>query len=121
MSLSKQRAWAVEANGTLRRTWLVSGRKTMPGVGSYRVFSRSMYTRSLTSPWIKFRYMVRFTKGPLGDNIGFHEIPTKFGKPVQTLAQLGQPLSGGCVRQSTADAQFVWSWAPINTRVVVVP
>lgn len=121
MSLSQQRAWAVEANGSLTRTWLVSGRKTMPGTGTYKVFSRSMYTVALANRTIKFRYMVRFAKGPKGDNIGFHEIPTKFGVPVQTLAQLGQPLSGGCVRQSTADAQFVWNWAPISTKVVVVP
>ncbi len=34
--------------------------------------------------------------------------------------QLGLPLSGGCVRQSTADAQWVWNWAYIGTVVVVL-
>jgi lipoprotein-anchoring transpeptidase ErfK/SrfK len=39
---------------------------------------------------------------------------------VQSVSQLGQALSGGCVRQATADAQYVWGWAPIGTTVVVL-
>ena len=57
--------------------------------------------------------------GPDGDNIGFHEIPKKNGVPVQTC-QLGQPLSGGCVRQATPDAMYMWDWAPVGTEVVVL-
>ena len=64
--------------------------------------------------------MVRFTVGPDGDNIGFHEIPKNNGVPVQTEAQLGQPLSGGCVRQATPDAEYMWNWAPVGTKVVVL-
>ena len=63
--------------------------------------------------------MVRFAHGPLGDNIGFHEIPRKDGAPIESDAQLGLPLSGGCVRQSTADAMFMWDFAGIGTTVVV--
>ena len=66
------------------------------------------------------RWMVRFTRGPSGDNIGFHEIPRRNGVPLQSDSQLGQALSAGCVRQSTADAQFMWGWAYIGTRVVVI-
>jgi lipoprotein-anchoring transpeptidase ErfK/SrfK len=65
--------------------------------------------------------MVRFATGPLGGGIGFHQIPLLNGVPMQTEAQLGQPLSGGCVRQTHADAVLVWNWAPIGTLVVVVP
>jgi hypothetical protein len=67
--------------------------------------------------------MVRFTKGgDEGDNIGFHQIPvdTRTGTPVQTLSQLGQPLSGGCIRQAPGDAEYVWNWAWMNTKVVVL-
>jgi lipoprotein-anchoring transpeptidase ErfK/SrfK len=35
--------------------------------------------------------------------------------------QLGQPLSGGCVRQSVADAEFMWEWGQIGTQVNVIP
>jgi lipoprotein-anchoring transpeptidase ErfK/SrfK len=67
--------------------------------------------------------MVRFAKGPGGDNIGFHEIPTNIrtGVPLQSVSQLGQALSGGCVRQATSDAVYMWNWAPIGTQVVVLP
>ena len=65
------------------------------------------------------RFMVRFTKGPQGDNIGFHEIPKRDGVPVQSESQLGQALSGGCVRQATSDAEYMWAFAGIGTTVVV--
>lgn len=119
-SLSQQRVWAVDANGTIVRTWLVSGRLNMSSPGTYSVFSRSSRSYSNADPSITFRYMVRFTKGPNGDNIGFHEIPTRYGAPMQSTNQLGQPISAGCLRQATGDAQFVWNWAPVGTKVVVV-
>ena len=69
------------------------------------MFSRSSFTCNIKNPSICWRFMVRFTVGPDGDNIGFHEIPKVNGKPIQSEAQLGQPLSGGCVRQATPDAE----------------
>lgn len=119
-----QRVWTVEANGRVSKTHLVSGRLTwnQPLPGTYSVFSRSGYTCNIKNPSICWRYMVRFAKGGGGDNIGFHEIPTntKTGAKVQTVSQLGIPLSAGCVRQSTPDAQYMWAWAPVGTKVVVL-
>lgn len=117
-----QRVWLVEADGTVSKTHRVSGRLTwnQPTPGTYSVFSRSSFTCNIKNPAICWRYMVRFTKGPEGDNIGFHEIPNNNGRPVQSVAQLGQPLSGGCVRQATPDAIVVWEWAPVGTKVVVL-
>lgn len=120
-SISQQFVWAVEADGRIAHSFLVSARLDMPRPGTYRVFSRSEFTCS-RSNWNEcMRWMVRFTKGPEGDNIGFHEIPRIKGVPVQTEEQLGQPLSAGCLRESTTDAWFMWLWAPIGTTVVVVP
>jgi hypothetical protein len=123
-SKSRQRVWAVDSNDVVLKTHLVSGRLTwnQPLPGTYSVFSRSMYTCNIDRPYICWRYMVRFTQGPDGDNIGFHEIPvnTNTGQPVQSTSQLGTALSGGCVRQATPDAQFIWSFAPVGTKVVVV-
>jgi lipoprotein-anchoring transpeptidase ErfK/SrfK len=121
-SKSRQRAWTVEADGTVSRTYLVSGRLTwnQPTPGTYHVFSRSSFTCNIKNPAICWRMMVRFTVGPDGDNIGFHEIPKKNGVPIQSEAQLGQPLSGGCVRQATPDAEHMWAWAPVGTTVVVL-
>ncbi len=119
-SRAQQRIWAVEADGRVVKTHLISGRLYEPYAGTYSVYSRSMYTYSVADPDVKWRYMVRFAYGPGGGRIGFHEIPTRFGVPLQSESQLGQPLSGGCVRQATADAIWVWNWAGIGTKVVVL-
>jgi lipoprotein-anchoring transpeptidase ErfK/SrfK len=122
-SKPRQRVWTVEADGTVSKTHLVSGRLTynQPSPGTYSVFSKSMFTCNIKNPAICWRYMVRFAiGGDEGDNIGFHEIPKKNGVPVQSVSQLGTPLSGGCVRQATSDAIYMWDWAPVGTRVVVL-
>jgi hypothetical protein len=122
-SKTLQRTWTVEADGTVSRTYLVSGRRTwnQPTPGTYSVFSRSGFTCNIKNPSICWRFMVRFTVGPDGDNIGFHEIPNQNGKPIQSESQLGQALSGGCIRQATPDAEHMWAWAPVGTKVVVLP
>jgi hypothetical protein len=117
---AQQRVWAIDAQGRVVKTHRVSGRKQLPAAGTYHVFSRSLSTYSIDNPAVTWRYMVRFAKGPGGGNIGFHEIPTKRGRPLQSPAQLGQPLSAGCVRQSHADALWIWKWAGVGTKVVVV-
>ena len=76
--------WAVESDGTVARTYRVSGRTREPYAGTYQVYSRSMYTYAAGNPSVKMRYMVRFAYGPGGGRIGFHEIPTRNGVPLQT-------------------------------------
>jgi len=124
-SKTNQWVWTVEADGTISSAQPVSGRRTwnQPNPGVYQVFSRSPQTCNITNRHICMRWMVRFTVGPSGDNIGFHEIPMNHqtGRFLQTEAQLGQARSDGCVRMSTASAQFMWNWAPVGTTVVVLP
>ena len=124
-SKTDQRVWLVTGDQVVERTYLVSGNQSpdLPAPGEYEVFSRSETSFSLADPDIVWRFMVRFTTGPVGDNIGFHEIPVNrnTGNPVQSEAQLGQALSAGCIRQATGDAIYLWEWAPIGTRVVVLP
>ncbi len=118
-SKNQMRVWIVDSNNVTVRTYRVSGRFGQPDPGTYHVFSRSAYTCNIDHPNICMRFMVRFAHGPLGDNIGFHEIPKRDGVPLQSDAQLGQALSGGCVRQATADAMYMWDFAAIGTTVVV--
>jgi lipoprotein-anchoring transpeptidase ErfK/SrfK len=122
-SKSQQTVWAFDGNNQLIKAHRVSGRQTPldPAPGTYSVFSRSRYTYSINNPSITWGYMVRFAHGAQGGNIGFHEIPFQYGSPVQSLSQLGQPLSGGCVRQALPNAIWMWDWAQIGTKVVVLP
>ena len=116
----RMRVWRVEADGSVSAAYKVSGRITQPKPGTYEVWSRSPVTCAILHPDICMRYMVRFAFAASGQNIGFHEIPTRNGRPLQTEDQLGLSLSGGCVRQRTSDAIEMWNWAQIGTVVVVV-
>jgi lipoprotein-anchoring transpeptidase ErfK/SrfK len=113
--------WLVENDGSVVRDYPVSGHKyrTLPGTGGFWVYSKSRYTGVAHSP-TRMEYMVRFAVGESGTGIGFHDIPTKRGKAIESVKSLGQPASHGCVRQSEENAVFLWNWAPIGTPVVVV-
>ena len=119
-SKSLQRVWLIESDGSVLRTYRVSGRMDQPRPGTYSVWSRSATTCSRSSPDVCMRWMVRFAYSFRGDNIGFHEIPQRKGVPLQDESQLGQALSGGCIRQATSDALTMWNWAQLGTVVVVV-
>ncbi|WP_183095534.1 L,D-transpeptidase [Nocardioides stalactiti] len=114
-----QRVWLVDAAGVVTRTYLVSGSATDNlDPGTYEVYSRSRYAVGIDDSGT-MQYFVRFTHGPTGAAIGFHTIPVDDGTPVQTTAQLGTPLSHGCIRQRTGDAIELWDFAPLGTTVVV--
>jgi hypothetical protein len=124
--MSRQRVWLVDEadkgdegdeGEEVLRSYLVSGSELDNlGPGTYEVYSRSRHATGIDGSSMDF--MVRFTTG---DNapIGFHDIPEMDGEPVQTRAQLGTPLSHGCVRQARPDAVALWRFAPVGTTVVV--
>lgn len=117
-SVERQRMWWVDENETVLRTALVSGRANTPQQGTFQVYSKTLNATGLDGS--RMDYFVRFTKGPNGWAIGFHDIPRMDGVPVQTPEQLGQPLSHGCIRQTTEDAQFTWEFLDVGSTVVVV-
>ena len=117
-SEGEQRVWLVEKGGEVLRTYPVSGSiYDNLDPGTYAVYSRSEQAWGIDDSGT-MKYFVRFTQG---DNaaIGFHDIPIDDGARVQTVAQLGTPLSHGCIRQKRADAKALWACAPIGTKVVV--
>lgn len=119
-SQSRQRVWLVDADGTVERTYLVSGSVTdnlQPG--TYAVYSRSENAVGVDDSGT-MKWFVRFAHGP-NAAIGFHDIPVKAGKPLQTRRQLGTPQSHGCIRQKESDALAMWDFARLGTRVVVTP
>jgi hypothetical protein len=118
-SQSRQRVWLVSDQGQVDRTYQVSGSvydNLHPG--TFNVYSRSEDAYGVDDSG-SMKYFVRFTQGDTGAAIGFHDIPVKDGQLVQTEAQLGTPLSHGCIRQRRADAVALWKFAPLGTTVVV--
>lgn len=119
-SQAAQRVWLVRPDGAVRRSYLVSG-SVVDNLdpGTYDVYSRSRWAVGVDDSGV-MEYFVRFTQGDVGAAIGFHTIPTKLGRPLQSHSQLGTPQSHGCIRQATADAIALWRFAPVGTPVVVV-
>jgi lipoprotein-anchoring transpeptidase ErfK/SrfK len=117
----QQRVWVINENNEVIRTFLVSGMLGQPGKGTFRVFSKSPTSFSPEFAGVTFRFMTRFAIGRNGGNIGFHEIPVRNKKPMQTVEELGAFKGSGCLRSSTQDALFIYQWATLGTKVVVVP
>ena len=116
--MSDQRVWLVDADGKAERTYLVSGSLTDNlHPGTYAVYSMSRWATGIDDSGV-MQYFVRFTHGA-NAAIGFHSIPTKNGKPLETRADLGTPESHGCIRQWLPDAKALWNFAPVGTKVVV--
>lgn len=116
--ISDQRVWLVDAGDEVRRTYLVSGSLTDNlDPGTYAVYSRSRHAVGIDDSGV-MEYFTRFTRGA-NAAIGFHSIPTKDGRPLQTGEQLGTPQSHGCIRQALQDAKALWAFAPVGTKVVV--
>ncbi len=116
---SDQRVWLVEDGSTVERTYLVSGsRFNNLQPGTYTVQSKSRHAGAFDGSG-SMEYFVRFATG-FSEPIGFHSVPRdNSGNLEQTKAQLGTPLSAGCVRQWLPDAIALWDFAPVGTKVVV--
>lgn len=114
-----QRVWLVEDDGTVARTYLVSGsRFDNLDPGAYEVLSTSRRATAFDLSGT-MEYFVRFATG-YSEPIGFHSVPRDTaGRLEQTRQQLGTPLSAGCVRQWEPDAVALWDFAPVGTTVVV--
>jgi lipoprotein-anchoring transpeptidase ErfK/SrfK len=117
----QQRVWVINADNKVIRTFPVSGMLGQPGNGTFSVFSKSPTSYSPEFAGVTFRFMTRFAIGRNGGNIGFHEIPIRNSKPMQTVDELGAFKGSGCLRSSTKDALFIYQWATLGTKVVVVP
>ncbi|HEY0518213.1 MAG TPA: L,D-transpeptidase family protein [Ilumatobacteraceae bacterium] len=116
-----QRVWAIDKNERVIRSWLVSGSKYNNEVpGTHEVYSRSEVSTAWNGKAF-LPHMIRWLKTDIG-NIGFHGIPRHVadGSRYEKDSELGTRLSGGCQRQADLDADFMWDFAQIGTKVVVL-
>ncbi|MFN8169092.1 MAG: L,D-transpeptidase [Candidatus Nanopelagicales bacterium] len=120
-SQHKGHVWVVGADGAVVRDYPVTGRIGRPKPGTYHVFSKSP-TSVNPKAKVRFDLMVRFAHGITGAAIGFHTIPRWYdGRLIQREDQLGEMIgAGGCVRQSKADARWLYRWSKVGDTVVVL-
>ena len=116
--IGDQRVWLVEDGDEVVRTYPVSGSLTDNlRAGTYEVYSQSRWAVGIEDSGV-MQYFTRFAHGA-NAAIGFHSIPTKDGRALQTRSQLGTPQSHGCIRQALPDAKRLYEFAPVGTKVVV--
>ncbi len=87
-----------------------------PKTGTYEVFGHkpeSWYPADGSH----FFHFTMFTKSEKGTNIGFHSLPTDADG--QEAGGLGKPISHGCVRLASKNAEYLYGWAEVGTKVIV--
>lgn len=116
--------WIVGRDDRVIARYPVVGRWDRPLAGKYRIYSKSPSSRNPDSG-ATFDHMVRFAWGHAdgGLSIGFHSIPRyRSGERMHGVDQLGLPIArGGCVRMADEAAAFLYRWAKVGDRVVVLP
>jgi hypothetical protein len=118
---ASQRVWAVDDEERIVRSYLVSGSQYRNEVtGVHTIYSKSENALGWDLQ-ANLPYMIRYTETDRG-HIGFHAIPSwrDTGEKLQTEAELGQKLSGGCTRQAPLDAAFLWQFADVGDKVWVL-
>src|SRR5690606_5888983 len=119
--ITAQQVWLVNSKNAVVRTYLVSGSRfdQLP-TGTFEVFSKSRDAVSWHGTEL-LEYVVRLCRAE-NSYIGSHVSPvaSATGEEVQTLSQLGTPLSDGCIRQDLEDAVALWEHTPVGTPIVVV-
>jgi lipoprotein-anchoring transpeptidase ErfK/SrfK len=122
--LDEQRVYVYSATRRLIATLPVStGLDDSTPTGSFKVFSKSEQAFFAPNPGERMKWMVRFTRGRQGDNIGFHGIPYRVtgAGTVQIPTPVGvKPVSHGCIRTRDVEAQWLYENMAIGTPVRVV-
>jgi len=113
---SEQRVTLYTAKGAPVDTFRCASGIVYPRVGTYHVYGHRKQSWSMYDP-STFYYFTMFVKSDKGNNIGFHSIPVM--PDGSLVGKLGVPVSHGCVRLDKAKAKFLYSWAPVGTKVVV--
>jgi hypothetical protein len=115
--------WIMNKKDEVLGRFPVVGRWDRPVKGEYKIFSKSPKSGNPNSR-VTFNYMTRFAFGNDGKTaIGFHDIPRYYdGRMMHSKKQLGLPVAtGGCVRMAAEDAKFLYEWAKVGDRVIVLP
>lgn len=116
VNLARQRMYLFE-NHQLINVFVISsgkaGYETPKGV--HQIYSKSVRAWSHAySLWLPYWNAIT----PDG-KYGIHDLPEWPGGYKETAAHLGTPISHGCIRVGTTQAQYLYAWAPVGTAVVV--
>jgi LysM repeat protein len=123
VNISQQRMWVYE-NGALKWEWLVStgieSSPTHPGVFQVQSHETNAYAASWDL-WMP-HFMGIYRPVPTVDFMnGFHGFPSRGGTQILWTANLGRPVTYGCILISSENAAALYEWAEEGTVVEVQP
>ncbi len=131
INVKRERLRAWEGNRVVLSTPITSGDRYLPTpIGRFTIFAKfSPYT--MISPWPKRSYKwyppshMSFAMEFQGNGYFIHDAPwrTVYGKGTNSGTQPGTNYGGthGCINVPYDAARFLYSWAPVGTRVHIVP
>ncbi|MFJ8646188.1 hypothetical protein ACIRNI_08685 [Streptomyces sp. NPDC093546] len=111
-ALGARRVWLVAANGTVARTFEVMPSTVHPKPGTYAVTTRSGSVAG--SDGVRIEHVVRFARVD-GVTIGFSAAVDG------SMASPDPTRKTGGIRMKRADGDALWTFAAVNSKVVVVP
>ncbi len=116
ISLSKQRMYLFENRQLINVFTISSGKagyETPRGV--HKIYSKSKRAWSRTYSL----YLPYWNAITADGGYGIHDLPEWPGGYKEPETHLGTPVSHGCIRLGTAQAQYFFDWAPMGMAVVV--
>ncbi|MDN3294839.1 hypothetical protein QWM81_12405 [Streptomyces ficellus] len=111
-ALGDRRVWLVGPNGKVTRTFPVMPSTVHPAPGTYTVTSRSGSVPG--SDGVRIEHVVRFANVD-GVTIGFSAAVDG------SMASPDPDRRTGGIRMKRADGNAMWTFATVNSKVVVVP
>ncbi|MCB5165915.1 hypothetical protein LG634_13850 [Streptomyces bambusae] len=111
-SLSAKQVWLIGGAGKKTRTFAVVPSTVSPEPGSYLVGSRT--GRTTGSDGVPIEHVVRFTSVK-GVTIGFS------ARADGSMPEPDTRKKTGGIRMTRADGDAMWTFATINSKIVVVP
>jgi lipoprotein-anchoring transpeptidase ErfK/SrfK len=121
VSLSQQKVWAYE-QGAVKWEWLVStgipSSPTAPGVFQVQTHELNAYAASWNL-WMP-NFIGIYRPVPTSDFMnGFHGYPSRDGRNLLWVDDLGRPVTYGCIMVSAENAVALYEWAEAGVVVEV--
>ncbi len=121
VQLAKQKMF-VKIGDTVVRTLQVStgANKTPTPRGTYKILTKQEVRVGVKKP----RYIMPFFQMFKKEGYGLHALPSLGNDKgvfwTEALNHIGRPVSHGCIRLLPKDAEFVWNFSEVGTKLVVI-
>lgn len=120
VQLAKQKMFVKIGDTVVRMLSVSTGAKKTPTPrGTYNIISKQEVRVAVKKP----RYIMPFFQMFKNSGYGLHALPSLANDKgvfwTEALNHIGRPVSHGCIRLLPKDAEFVWNFTELGTKMVV--